>query len=155
MSFEEIYNDHAARVYRYLCFKLRDQQLAEDLLQETFLAVYRQRSRIGEVVSIRSWVLGIAHHKMVDYLRRGTVPTVEMTNDIPSLELGGSLELWEMLKQLDDSSRTIIYGLYVEGLSYRELAHMLSVPEGTVKSRAYTARVKLRRWMEGNHERTQ
>ena len=52
------------------------------------------------------------------------------------------------LKQLDPTAATIIYGLYVEQLSCQELAEMLDIPVGTVKSKAYTARTKLRNWLK-------
>jgi len=149
VSFEEIFYEHSPAVYRYLCFKLQDERLAEDLLQETFLAVHQQMDQLKEVLDLRSWILGIAHHKMVDYLRKRRLSTLELEHDLPSPPQKDSLELWEMLRELDGDARTIIYGLYVEGLTYAELAHILDIPEGTVKSRAHTARARLRRWMEG------
>lgn len=149
MSFEEIYYEYSPAVYRYLCFKLQDEGLAEDLLQEAFLAVHQQMNRVNEVLSLRSWILGIAHHKMVDSLRKRKLSTLGLDHDLPSPSQKDSLELWEMLQELDRDARTIIYGLYVEGLTYAELSHILDIPEGTVKSRAHTARARLRRWMEG------
>lgn len=62
-------------------------------------------------------------------------------------ELATDLTLKEALSQLDPTSQTIIYGLYVEQLTYQELAEIIGIPVGTVKSRAYTARAKLRDWL--------
>ena len=59
------------------------------------------------------------------------------------------LTLKEALNQSDPTASTIIYGLYVEQLTYQELAEIIGIPVGTVKSRAYTARAKLRDWFKG------
>lgn len=80
---------------------------------------------------------------MVDYLRKNpnnkaNIP-LEMLPDMPYKQTP-SLFLRETLGQLADQERTIIYGLYVIGLSCHELAEMLEIPEDTVKSKAYYAR---------------
>ncbi|HPT83037.1 MAG TPA: RNA polymerase sigma factor, partial [Limnochordia bacterium] len=54
----------------------------------------------------------------------------------------------EALLQLEEPERSIVYGLYVEGLTYRELAAMLGLPEGTVKSKAHYARKRLYHWLQ-------
>ena len=51
---------------------------------------------------------------------------------------------------MDEMSRQIIYGIYVEQLSYKDLSEILGIPEGTVKSKSYYARAKLRRWLEAD-----
>src|SRR5690554_4738370 len=69
MDFEELYHNHADAVYGYLMFKLGNQQLTEDILQETFLAVYQNMQKLYQVASPKAWLFSIAHNKMVDHLR--------------------------------------------------------------------------------------
>ncbi len=59
-----------------------------------------------------------------------------------------------LLHQLDEAERTIVFGLYVAGLTCKELGgEMLAIPEGTVKSRAYYARRKLADWLKGGGDK--
>lgn len=149
MSFDEIYARYVDSVYSFLKFRLNDDYLIEEILQETFIAVYRSLDRLASVQSVKAWILGIAHHKMVDILRRNKYEEVAFDQNMLVEEFSTDLTLKEILSQLDPAGATIIYGLYVEQLSCQELAEMLEIPVGTVKSKAYNARAKLRNWLKG------
>lgn len=151
MGFEVLYQDHVGAVYSYLMFKLNDRQLVEDILQETFLAVYQNIHQINEVASPKAWVLSIAHNKMVDHLRKNKVREKSLnleTISSESCEQNSSLFFRETLEQLPEVERTIVYGLYAEGLTCQELAQILNIPEGTVKSKAHYTRKKLYKWLQ-------
>lgn len=149
MSFDEIYEAYLDTVYSFLKFKLNDESLIEEILQESFLAVYRGLDRLADVKSIKAWILTIAHHKMVGQLRSVKFDEVELDQNMLVEDFSTDLTLKEALNQLDPTASTIIYGLYVEQLTYQELAEIIGIPVGTVKSRAYTARAKLRDWFKG------
>lgn len=151
MEFDELYHTYVDSVYGYLLFKLNSKQLAEDLLQETFLAVYKQLKQEDTVITPRAWILSIAHHKMVDYLRKKVhLEQPTPLEQMPPIwhEESSNIIVEEFLDQLDDLERTIIYGLYILGLSCAELGLILQIPEGTVKSKAYYARKRLRNWLQ-------
>ncbi|NLY88882.1 MAG: sigma-70 family RNA polymerase sigma factor [Firmicutes bacterium] len=140
MSFEEIYTRYVNAVYRFLKFKLGDEYLVEDVLQETFLAVYQNLHKIAEVNSPKAWILTIARHKLVDQLRKKRLIEVEL-NERMEVDPGPDhLFIHQLLCHLDETARTILYGLYVEQLTCSELAEILGIPVGTVKSKAHTAR---------------
>jgi len=153
MTFEEVYKDYIDIVYNYLRQRLRDSYLIEDILQETFYAVYRSLQDLKKKDSIKSWILSIAHNKMVDKLRK------EGKETLPDLTDNGigpasnpmpeeALFLEEMLQKLPGEDRQILYGLYVLQLKYSELAEIMQLPEGTIKSKAYYARKQLREWLK-------
>ncbi|NMB21593.1 MAG: RNA polymerase sigma factor [Firmicutes bacterium] len=150
MTFGELYEEYASVVYGYLMFKLRESSLAEDVLQETFLAVHQSIHRLPEVVSPKAWILSIAHNKMVDALRKRTAVETVPVETIPdgSYETASNLVFAEAMTQLAETERTIIYGLYAEGLTCSELGQILDIPEGTVKSKAHYARKKLYQWLQ-------
>lgn len=151
MDFEELYQNYVGSVYGYLLFKLNDRQLTEDILQETFLAVHQNLRQFPKIASPKAWILSIAHNKMVDYLRKRSIPESHanlQTLGSESCEQDSNLFFRQALKQLADAERTIIYGLYVEGLTCQELARILNIPEGTVKSKAHYARKKLYQWLQ-------
>jgi DNA-directed RNA polymerase specialized sigma24 family protein len=140
MSFEEIYAKYVDAVYRFLKFKLGDEHLVEDVLQETFLAVYQNLQKIAEVSSPKAWILAIARHKLVDHLRKKRLVEVELNEGIEVEPGPDCLFIHQLLSPLDETARTILYGLYVEELTCRELAEILGIPVGTVKSKAHAAR---------------
>jgi len=149
MSFDRIYATYIDMVYSYLKFKLKEEHIVEDLVQETFLAVYKQREKLPNKDSVKAWILAIAHNKMVDVLRKPKIKEV-MLNDNHNVDYTqpDNLFLEQCIKQLDEECQLIIYGLYVEQLTCRQLAEILGCPEGTVKSKAYTARKQLRGWLK-------
>jgi len=111
------------------------------MVQETFLAAHQGLNRLHSVNSPKAWLLTIAHNKLVDFLRRRPVHVPLQAESLAAA--GGeaaNLFAQEILEQLAEPERTIVYGLYVEGLTYRELGEMLGIPKGTVKSKAHYAR---------------
>src|SRR5690554_295715 len=149
MDFEVLYQEYADAVYGYLVFKLKDRQVVEDIMQETFLAAHQGIERLQKVNSPKAWLLSIAHNKIVDILRRHPPELpLQLESQAASSHTPSNLYVQESLQQLDEVERTIVYGLYVEGLTYRELAEMLGMPEGTVKSKAHYARKRLYHWLK-------
>ena len=156
MTFEEIYNNYIDIVFNYLRQRIKDSYLIEDILQETFYAVYRSLPELKNKDSIKSWILSIAHNKMVDKLRRvgkETLPETEINEpELSTNSTEDNLFMEELLQRLPGEDRQILYGLYVLQLKYSELAKIMDLPEGTVKSRAHYARQKLREWLKEGAE---
>lgn len=148
MNFDEIYHTYLDTVYSFLKYKLRDEHLVEEVVQETFLAVYKGLAQLEQVDSVKAWLLSIAHHKMVDAVRKQKIVEVELEDSLEANTFVGDLSLQEMLYQLDEPAQTIIYSLYVEQLTCKQIASIVGIPEGTVKSKAFAARAKLRSWLK-------
>ncbi|MCS7458918.1 RNA polymerase sigma factor [Paenibacillus doosanensis] len=153
MTFDELYASYADSVYSFLRFKIRDVHLVEDIFQDTFLTAFKEVDRGVQPEHPKAWLLTIAHRRMVDRLRRE--PDVgamseqeEAIGTDRQADWAEALYVRELLGKLEESSRTILYGLYVEGLSIQEIAGMLGIPEGTVKSRCHAAKKKLSGWMK-------
>lgn len=155
MDFDQIYEQYADTVYSYLRFRLSDRHLAEDVFQETFMTIYANLDKWKTVQSPKAWILTIAHRKMVDRIRKQSVEAAPLDMDEGALKLSEpssehqlviQLDLERSLQQLDETSRQILYGIYVEKLTCKEMAEILQVPEGTVKSRCHYARNKLKEW---------
>lgn len=156
MRFEDIYEECADRVYAYLRFRVRDPGLLEDIFQETFLSVYRNLDKAREAESLRTWVLRIAHRRMVEHFRKisrikpADAVLIEQEHAAGSAEpaVVDVLTANELLSQLDEDARTILYGIYAEGMTYREMSEILGIPEGTVKSKCHYAKAKLKQMKE-------
>lgn len=140
-------------MYRVAFGVLRDQGLAEDVVQETMIKAWRSMEGFRGDSSTRTWVLRIAHNTAVDALRRRRERVVApedlrrdgdaTTMDDPARRFAGREDvgvLRDALASLDELSRTIVVLRELEGLSYQDIARTLEVPVTTVKTRLLRAR---------------
>jgi RNA polymerase sigma factor (sigma-70 family) len=138
MTFDELYAAYADNVYSFLRFKITDVYLVEDIFQDTFLTTYRELLRQRFPEHPKAWLITIAHRRMVDRLRDKSNREDSMETE-KALQVHSNddwterIEVKELLDSLDDASRLLIYSIYVEGLTIREAAQYLGIPEGTVK----------------------
>ena len=151
----QLHARHGRAVFAYLCCQTPDWGLAEELLQDTLLAVWTGADGFAGDASVRSWLFGIARRRAHDVRRRRflhLVP-VEDLDRLPAApsateelalvraELG---ELATAIGSLPVPDREILGLTFVHGLSYQESAEVLAIPVGTVKSRLNHARRALR-----------
>ena len=152
----DVYEQHAGRVHalaRGLCGNAR----AEDLTQEIFLQLWKQPDRYKpQRGSLRSYLLMQAHSRAVDVLRSDTARTARefADNSLPkarpsetdseALALVEQAEVGALVAELPEAERQPIVLAYFGGHSYREVAQLLRVPEGTVKSRIRSGLKRLR-----------
>jgi RNA polymerase sigma factor (sigma-70 family) len=156
-AFAELYDRYGAVAYRLAHRITRDPQLAETVVQEAFLAIWRQADRFdGRRARPSTWVLTITHHRAVDVVRaeqlRRTEPAdrlVELVDE--SVDLARDAvhseqrdQVARALAGLPGAQRRIIELAYFEGYSQSQLARLLEEPLGTIKSRTQTALARLR-----------
>ena len=155
----ELYDRFGAVAYGLAIRIVRDTVLAEDAVQEAFLAVWRTASRfVAERGKARTWILTLVHRRAVDLVRREQSRRTEPLKD--QAEAGGRTaheEAWlrlertrvqEALKRLPDQQREAIELAYYGGFTQSELADRLGEPLGTVKSRMFTGLSRLRELLE-------
>jgi RNA polymerase sigma-70 factor, ECF subfamily len=143
---------HHAPIYRLLARLCRDGHLAEDLTQETFAAAWTKIESYAGTSSLSTWLHAIAYRKYLDARRRrglATVtdraydvneaasPTVTPLDTLVADE--ESRRLHEALGRLPPNERDALVLHYLQGLTYREMAHVLDEPSGTVKWRTSRA----------------
>lgn len=152
-------------VYRMV----RDRELAEDLSQEVFVRTFNNLERYDRSYRFSSWLFKIAYNLTVDHLRRKDLPTISMhgSPDAVTAErqeaTSVTIESWEELpddlleaKELADhleeaisvlrpEYRTAILLRHVEGRAYEEIAEIMGIPLGTVKTYIFRARRELRK----------
>jgi RNA polymerase sigma-70 factor, ECF subfamily len=167
--FNELVHRYERELYRYLARYLGDPTSAEDVFQNTFLQVHLKRGLFENGRPFRPWLYAIATHQAVDALRKvGRHPTVSLDRrvsaarsesdagnliDLLVSENAGPLaELQESERQqwvrdsiakLPDALRQTLILAYHQDLKYREIAEILKIPVGTVKSRLHAALEKL------------
>jgi RNA polymerase sigma-70 factor (ECF subfamily) len=155
VAFAELYDRYGRVAYGLALRVLRDESLAEDAVQEAFLAIWRGASRfIPERGKASTWILTLVHRRAVDLVRRENRRRAEPLEDHEPGPAHASAEdvTWQRLerervqaalRQLPDPQREAIELAYFGGYTQSELAERLGQPLGTVKSRMFAGLTRL------------
>jgi RNA polymerase sigma factor (sigma-70 family) len=142
------YRQYGSVLLRYLGRRFgRDG--ADDLLQETFVQALRRPQRAGETVSPRAWLFGIARHVGLTAFRRRRL-TVALPEALDQAKAEADSRLDDMrqaITKLPQEMRETLELRLADDLSYEEIAAVLEIPVGTVRSRLHNAVKKLREEM--------
>jgi RNA polymerase sigma-70 factor (ECF subfamily) len=176
-AFREIVTRYKDPLYAFLRRFLNQQSLVEEAFQETFLQLYRSRKTFEKDRPIRPWLFTIAANKAKDVLRKqqrqetvsigmmaepADLSIDDVVNSLKSYEITPYDEaekteraekVRQIINQMPENLREILILAYFEQFSYKQMADMLSIPIGTVKSRLHTAIVHFTKtWksMSGN-----
>ena len=142
------YREYGSVLLRYLSRRF-GRGGAEDLLQETFVQALRSPQRAQETVSPRAWLFGIARHVGITAFRRRKVMVdLPQTVAAPIAEADEKLEeMRRAIAKLPGEMRETLELRLADDLSYEEIAAVLEIPVGTVRSRLHNAVKKLREEM--------
>ena len=154
LAMQTLFARHRTPVYRWLLRFVGNETLAEDLVSDVFLDVWRQASRFEGRSSVSTWLLAIARFKAISARRRRTdaeldesvESTVADTADDPAVVLEKKNRdemLRAALTRLSAEHKEIIDLVYYHEKSVDECAQIIGVPSGTVKTRMFYARRKL------------
>ncbi|HDR50565.1 MAG TPA: sigma-70 family RNA polymerase sigma factor [Mariniphaga anaerophila] len=163
-SLEILIHRHKSRVYSYILLIVKNQELAEDIFQETFIKVIRslKRGKYVENGKFISWVLRISHNLIIDHFRKeklqGTVSNDSMEVDIFNSQKFSEAtiedqiitdqilsEVKELIKELPEDQQQVIYMRHYMGLSFKEIAEQTEVSINTALGRMRYALINLRK----------
>ena len=146
-AFQQLYDLFADRVYRYAFTILHNKHLAEEIAQETMVAVWNGASRFAGRSKPSTWIFGIARNQALTLLRKEnkaeTMGSPELVQEDPSKHIIQHERVMTALGELSADHREVVYLTFYEGLSYGEISGILGIPSGTVKSRMFHAKKKL------------
>ncbi len=157
-AFEELYRRYRNRLYDFLVRYTGDPASAQDLFQETFLRVFRDRHRYQPQAAFTTWLFTIARNLFLDSVKRtrtpGTFPGLETAIRAAPDPTPGPLETLEQQEAevvlrraiafLTEENRAILLLSRFGGLRYRQIAEILGISEGAVKVRTHRALQALR-----------
>jgi RNA polymerase sigma-70 factor (ECF subfamily) len=152
---DQLYGQHASELYNYLARRCPDAATACDLLQETFLQVVRQSDQLVKVAMPRAWLFAIARNMLARHYRRQRDPQAaaqlwyEPASDAKDDRLA---MMREAIQKLPPELRDTLELRLEQELSYEEIAHVLGIPVGTVRSRLHNAVRQLRDAMRSQEE---
>ncbi|MEM7707539.1 MAG: sigma-70 family RNA polymerase sigma factor [Pseudomonadota bacterium] len=145
---DQVFREHYPQVYRLALSMACNPADAEDISQETFLAVFRGLRAFRGDARLSTWIYRIALRVATRWLARRR-PVREPSFTEVRADAPIPIDLINALQRLPVTSRMIIGLVAVEGMSHREVAGLLGIPEGTVASRLFTARKRLTELLAG------
>ena len=160
--FERLARRFYAGVYNYLCWICRDAALAEDLTQETFMQIWQHPPELRNERALKAWVYRVARNEYLQHRRRAGLDTVVLEDSTDASRADGAAPnpqrqherdafrsaVRAAVGKLPDHYREVIVLHNLEGLSLAQIAEVLEIPEGTVKSRRAKAFSKLRHLLQ-------
>ena len=173
VAYRELLRRYQRPVFSLIYRMVRDRELAEDLAQETFVKVLNALDRYRSEYKFSSWVFKIANNAAIDHLRRKELDTLSLEGgpdattperveatalqlgdqaespleELEARELGSEIE--RAIGRLRPEYRSCIILRHVEGRPYDEIAGILDLPLGTVKTYIHRARAELKESLDG------
>lgn len=151
VALKNLFEHFNQSLVRYAYVRVQNKMIAEDLTQNVWLKVFRRLHRLNDVSLFRSWLFRALRWEINDWFRMSNrevlfaEPDDEQSEDNQRAK---TPDIVPLLKTLDETERETAELYYVNDLSVREVSIVLSVPEGTIKSRLYRARVALKAILE-------
>ena len=158
-NFSKLLEQEIPRLRRY-AFALHrsNRSQADDLVQDTLLRAIAKQHRWQPGTNLRGWLFTLMHHQNINEVRRSiarggvSFATEELYGNVASVnDTSASLQLRDLeraMAKLPTENRQVILLVALEGLSYEEIAEVLSIPVGTVRSRLSRGRAALRQLMD-------
>jgi RNA polymerase sigma-70 factor (ECF subfamily) len=165
--FEDLINRHKNKVFSYISLYIRDQALAEDIFQDTFLKVIQsvKKGKYQDNGKFLSWVMRIAHNLIIDHFRRlkqiNTVSNDDYESDLfNSRKLADSSvedvlvktqirkDVRKLISQLPEDQREVVILRHYTGLSFKEIADVTDVSINTALGRMRYALINMRKMMD-------
>jgi RNA polymerase sigma factor (sigma-70 family) len=165
--FEDLIHRHKNKVFAYISLYIRDQALAEDIFQDTFLKVIQsvKSGKYYDNGKFISWVMRISHNLIIDHFRRikqmNTVSNDNYESDIfnsqrfaenniedDMIKRQVQKDIRKMITQLPDDQREVVILRHYAGLSFKEIAEITDVSINTALGRMRYALINLRKIME-------
>ena len=144
MAYDYLYDNYSSKLYGIALHITQKRDIAEDVLQETFIKVYKHIDKYDETRgTFFTWMLNICRNGAIDKIRYGNESRkiqydsllVDIaTNENPEVERANA-ELWEVLNKLENEHKEILKLSYYYGYAHGEISEKLGIPLGTVKSK--------------------
>ena len=153
-AFDELVRRYQSPVRRFFLHQtLGDEQLSDDLAQDTFIKAYMNISKFKGLASFQTWLMRIAYNVFYDYTRsRKQTEDIDVVPDRSTLQVQPSLkiDLYHALALLKPDERTCITLQLVDGYDISKIAQITQIKEGTVKSHLSRGKEKLANYLKQN-----
>lgn len=154
---EVLYRQHASKMYHICLSYTGDRDTAKDILQESFIKVFKNIRTYNAANSLEGWIRRIVTNTAIDYYRKekrlryfeDATDRVPESVSIPANQYAkmNTESVLQQVKRLPEGARLVFHMFAVEGYSHKEIAGKLNISEGTSKSQFNRARTLLQEWL--------
>jgi RNA polymerase sigma-70 factor (ECF subfamily) len=146
VAFDAFYRTYSSKLESFLRHALRNRQAAEDVMQETFTQIWQRPNGFNpDRGSLSAYLFGAGRKRAAEWWRKQNTRGIAKRGEPAESSLESASLVGDAFARLQQEQRTLIWLREVEGQSYAELAEILEIPVGTVRSRLFAAREELRR----------
>lgn len=153
--FDSLVRTYSTEIYRYAYWLCRDEAVANDLVQETFLRAWRSIAQLREVAAVKAWLITIVRREHARLFERKRFPTDDIdempVEDEDSLSADAQMDIHLVraaMGELPEKYREPLAMQVVMGMSCKEIAKTLEISESAVMTQLFRARQKLRELLE-------
>lgn len=146
-----LYDRHAGWLMVRLSRRCADPDIVDQVVQDTFTAVWRKPGSYKGQGEVGAWIWGIAIRRLIDHLRRRRDTVIDTIQDSPAMSAEEHVllgvehgDLAGALNRLSPELRSVVQATVLDGLTTREASRLLGIPAGTVKTRMMRAKAMLR-----------
>jgi RNA polymerase sigma-70 factor (ECF subfamily) len=154
-AFEKLMNSYMKIIYNFILMHVTLHEDAKDVLQEVMLGVWKGLSGFDKKSSFRTWIFGITRRKIADHYRKYyrnkdncmqdiTVCSEELYSDNDMDRLTEAISIRDAISTLSAEEKELVYLIFNAQLTYKEVGLLTGLPEGTIKSRMFSIRKKLK-----------
>ena len=159
-AFRQLIKLYERRVFNFIRGMTRNNEDAEDLVQEAFVKAYFNIKSLKSSSSFKSWLFRIAYNLALDFIRKKRPNIIDVEDNLRESFIGSGNPKAELSREhlrrnvkkcmnlLNEQQKSILSLCDLEGMSYQEIAETLGIPFGTVQSRIFYARKKLKELLE-------
>jgi RNA polymerase sigma-70 factor (ECF subfamily) len=161
-ALEKFYRHYHGQVFQFARRLVNNEADAAEITNEAMLEVWRAAARFAGESRVRTWLFGIVHHRAIDLLRRRrrrhehADELTDVADEAPACNLsdviGGAQDAGHVrhcVQQLPERQKAVVHLAFFEELSYPEVAQVLDVPIGTIKTRVMHAKQRLQHCLAG------
>lgn len=156
-AFKELFDLYRGKIFNLCIGLVKDEGIANDLTQETFVNAYQHLNSFRQEASFYTWSYHIARNLSLNYLKKkGRIHEEELHEEriispqLPDKELQDTIR--EGLTTLNPKHRVVFEYYELQKMSHKEIAALLDVPVGTVRSRLHYARKKMRTFLKSRYK---
>lgn len=150
-EYNQCVHDHADNIYRFILKNLRNEEDARDVVQSSYEKLWNHRSNV-DAGKAKSYLFTIAHHQMIDHLRKQKkasyqheYPEIASSAGVSSKDLRQILQ--QALDRLNETQRSLVMLKDYEGYSYAEIGEIMGLSESQVKVYLHRARLILKNYL--------
>lgn len=147
---DKYWDKYSGKLFNFLNKRIRDEELARDLLQDTFhKALLNKEYLTQKVANPEAWLMSVARNTLIDYMRKKKEATMDdlrmiadndFSNEKERLVEGISECLYELIDEYEDEKRELLLNVFTKSMTQKEMARYMDIPYSTLKSRIQKAR---------------